>query len=199
MKNIAHSGCINFNISDHMPVFAIKKRLPVEKEFVQIKKRTVRNYNVDEFSQNLEELDWSILDEFEDVNIAWNMVLKGILLEVDILCPYQTFKVNKLRPVWYNSDICNHARDRDILNRNYRRTGCKNKLFYKRLVNKRKEFNRVVKETKKKFYIDQIEMYRQDQNKFWKMLGELTSTKSCQTIDRVFYPLWLLNVTVKKP
>lgn len=52
-------------------------------------------------------------------------------------------------------------------NRNYRRTGCNNAELFEKLVKKRKDFNRVVKETKKSFYVDQIDDYRHDQKKFW--------------------------------
>lgn len=33
MKNIAYTGCLNYQVSDHCPVYIVKKRIAVEKEF----------------------------------------------------------------------------------------------------------------------------------------------------------------------
>lgn len=36
IKNVASSGCVNVNLSDHLPVFLSKKRLSVPVEFEYI-------------------------------------------------------------------------------------------------------------------------------------------------------------------
>lgn len=66
----------------------------------------MRNYDVDNFSERLSDLDLSIIDLLDD---------------------------RKNRPLWYNTIICNLANDRDILQRNYRRTGSSNKAIYARI------------------------------------------------------------------
>lgn len=191
ITNISSRGCVNNNLSDHLPVFICKKRVVKDKEFVYIRKRSMRHYDVDTFSLNLQQLDWSVMRLLDDVNIAWKMLYEGILIEIDKLCPYREFKVNKNRPAWYGSTLCNLAHERDMLNRAFRRKGCRDELIYQNLVRKRKEFNRVVRETKKHFYLEQINQYQKDQKNFWKLLNELVGGKGKSgdvAIERVYLP-----------
>lgn len=158
------------------------------KEYEYINRRSLRHYKTETFGDILRDLDWSLLDVISDVDTAWAMIYKGILIEVDKMCPYKNFKVNKNRPEWYSGTLCNLARERDILNRNYRRTGGTNKELYEKLVKIRKEFNIAVKNTKKSFFSDQIEVYKKDHKNFWKLVGNLTGKKSERNIDKVYYP-----------
>lgn len=67
-KNVAHSGVLNYGISDHLPVFLVKKRQHVTIEHEYIYKRSFKNYDVNSLADSLHELDWSVLDLLEDVN-----------------------------------------------------------------------------------------------------------------------------------
>lgn len=98
MKNVACVGCININLSDHLPVFVVKIRLSAPVEYDYITKRSLKNYDIDSFSEILIELDWSIINLLDDINLAWTMVYKGILREVNRMCPYKEFKVRSNRP-----------------------------------------------------------------------------------------------------
>lgn len=186
MKNVAQSGCINHNISDHLPVFVVKKRLTKPVELEIIRKRTFKNYDQETFGDRLFELDWSILDLLHDVNLAWSMLYKGMLFEVNKLCPYKEFRIKKNRPIWYNSEICSLGRERDIILRNYRRSGSNNERLYLELVSKRKEFNRIVKKAKANFYNEQILHCKSDPKNFWRMIGDLLGNEQSKAIDRVF-------------
>lgn len=48
VRNIAYSGCINYQVSDHYPVYLVKKRLPNIKEY----KRSFRAYDRVTFQEN---------------------------------------------------------------------------------------------------------------------------------------------------
>lgn len=89
VRNISHSGCVNINLSDHLPVFFIKKRLSVPVEFEYVTKRSFKNYNSEIFGEILADIDWSVIDLLRDVDLVWDMVYKGLLKEVDSLCPYR--------------------------------------------------------------------------------------------------------------
>lgn len=188
MKNIACVGCINVNLSDHLPVFVSKKRLSGPVEFDYINKRSLRNYDVDMFSERLSDLVWSIVDLLYDVNKAWEMSYKGVLIEVNKMCPYREFRVRSNRQPWFNTTLCNLGNDRDILHRNYRRSGSNNKDIFAKFIEKRKEFNSEVKAAKKTFYADRISQCRGDAKNFWKLIDTLLGSKSNKTIDRVYLP-----------
>lgn len=82
------------------------------------------------------------------------MVLKAMIYEADILCPYKWTKIDTKKPIWFTSHINELARDRDTLFRNYRRGGKKDNAIYQRAVEKRKEFNKLVKLSRDSFYKD---------------------------------------------
>lgn len=143
---------------------------------------------MDKFSETLVNLDWSTIDLLDDVNLAWDMIYKGILIEVNKLCPYKEFKVRSNRPAWFNTTLINWGYDRDILHRNYRRSGSSNKDIYNRLTEKRKEFNREVKNAKRTFNTERISQYQGDTKNFWKLIDSLIGGQSCKAIDRVYSP-----------
>lgn len=120
IKNLAFTGCINYRISDHYPVFIVKKRLSNARVYEHVYKRSFKSYDKDIFQENLQDLDWSLLDLLE-VDEMWQMVVNAMLYEADSLCPYKWIKVNSCRPIWFTSQMNELACDRDILFRNYRR------------------------------------------------------------------------------
>lgn len=187
MKNVNQVGTINYNLSDHLPIFIIKKRERVINEYEYIYKRSFKNYDVDKYSEILTELDWSIIDLLDDPNIAWSMVYKGILRVVDDQCPFKHLKVRTNKPVWFNSELCYMERERDILVRNYKRKRIKDETSYQRISLKRKEFNRKLQLTKQNFFKEQIELFKGDSKSFWKLLDNLLGHKSNRVIDRVYY------------
>lgn len=129
-----------------------------------------------------------MIDILDDVKLAWNMLYIGLLVEADKFCPYKNLRVKKNRPIWYNGMLCNLERERDMLLRNFRRSGSTNEDFFLEMLNKRKEFNRAVKEAKSKFYNQQIYQSRIDPKTFWKLMEELLGKRSGQNIDRVYMP-----------
>lgn len=80
---------LNYGISDHLPIFMVKRRQSWNKEFEYLYKRSFRNYDKETLYNKLHELDWTILDLLEDVNLAWSMIYKGILNIVNDHCPYK--------------------------------------------------------------------------------------------------------------
>ena len=71
------SGCINYNVSDHLPIYIIKKRTRTVREKKYIYCRRYRNYNKAIFQENLRKLDWTILDLLDNVEDMWSMIYKA--------------------------------------------------------------------------------------------------------------------------
>lgn len=116
----------------------------------------------------------------------WYMVVQALTYEADRQCPYRWIKINMNKPPWFTSEMSEIARDRDILFRNYRRGKKKNFDLYQKAVTKRKEFNKLVKVSRDSFYKEQVTIHKDDQVKFWKILGDIIGSKSSQQIGKVF-------------
>lgn len=163
VKNIAFSGCINYQVSDHYPVFIVKKRIAPETDFQYVYKRSFRDYDADEFRCRLAALDWSILDLLE-VDCMWQMTVQALTYEADILCPYKWIRVNVNKPPWFTSEMSEIARDRDILFRNYRRGKKTNNLLHQKAVEKRRKFNKLIKESRDSYYNEQLTLHKNDKS-----------------------------------
>lgn len=90
------------------------------------------------------------------------------------------------KPVWFTGEMSEIARDRDILFRNYRRGKKKNDALYHRAIEKRKEFNKLVKILRDSFFKQQLATHKNDQVKFWKTVSNILGPKSSPKIGRVF-------------
>lgn len=143
---------------------------------------------MDILGTNLAKLDWTVLDLLNDVNTAWSMLYKGMMVEVEKLCPYKEFRVRKNKPIWFTGELSSLGRERDIILRNYRRGGSTNNNLYNELVTKRKDFNRLVRAAKSNFYNDQILHSRGDPKNFWNLFGDLLGSEQTKEIDCVFIP-----------
>ena len=115
VANTFKSGVINYNISDHSPVFMIKKRQTIKHERGYVIGRSYMNYDKIAFQNNLKNLDWSIIFLLDNPNDAWNMLYKAILLEADKMCPKRKIKISYNRPTWLTEELTEIGKEREIL------------------------------------------------------------------------------------
>lgn len=51
IKNVSSSGCIDYGLSDHLPVYMVKKRIGVKKNMEWKHRRSFKNYDIELFSK----------------------------------------------------------------------------------------------------------------------------------------------------
>lgn len=66
--------------------------------------------------------------------------------------------------------------------------GRKNQVLYAKAVRKRREFNTLVKNAKKDYFVGKLTQYGNDQETFWKTILELLGSKNPPSVERVFEP-----------
>ena len=75
IKNVYMPGCINYNISDHLPVYIVKKRQTIVRGGgTTVDCRSYKNYNKNILQENLRKLDWSILDILDNIDDMWFLI-----------------------------------------------------------------------------------------------------------------------------
>lgn len=121
-----------------------------------------------------------------NVDEMWQMVKNAMAYEANIQCPYKWIKVDANKPPWFTSHMSEVARSRDILFRNYLRGGKKNNTLYEKAVEKRKEFNSLIKKSRDSYFKEQLEVNKGDQVKFWQTIGDVIGKKSEAKIGKVF-------------
>lgn len=145
ISNQADYGCLDYSISDHLPVYIIKKKEIQNYATKEIYNRSFQNYDKLVFQERLCNLDWGTIELLENVVEMWNMVRREIVYEANILCPYKWSVVKQNMLGWYNSSLKSIALGRDKLFSAFNRYKKKNVDLYRLAVDKRKEHNREVK------------------------------------------------------
>ena len=79
IRNCYMGGVVNYNVSDHLPVVLVKKRVKIRHSKETVTGRSYKNYDRERFMANLSQLDWKVLYLLEDPYVAWGMVLKAII------------------------------------------------------------------------------------------------------------------------
>ena len=94
---------------------------------------------------------------------------------VDKHAPIRHKRVGKQKPSWFTNDLIVKIRNRDYLKKKAISSG-DNHLWtqYKKARN---NTNNAIKQTKKQYFEDNLETYKNDQRKTWSLLNELTSRK----------------------
>ena len=72
VDHISQSGVIDLGISDHSLIYCTRKIIrPVFGHHRSISIRSMKRYNVDDFTLNLSRVNWSEITKCNEVNMAW--------------------------------------------------------------------------------------------------------------------------------
>ena len=95
--------CPNIGLSDHLPVFAVRRFNRnyecnhQQKGDIFIKHRYMKNFNVEQFKATLKETPWAsvfIFDDIDDMLSSWELLFNTAL---DSNCPWLIKRVTKAR------------------------------------------------------------------------------------------------------
>lgn len=163
VKNVNYSGCINYMVSDHCPVYIIKKRISTKIINKKVFTRSLKNYNTEDFSRRLQAVNFDGIGSMDNVNTIWEFVKTNIIQIADECYPFRWKTKRMDRPIWYKSYIRELGLAQDKLYSKYRKGNRKNDELYKQGVIKRREFIKACKEARQKFFKQQLQSCRNDQ------------------------------------
>ena len=122
LEYCSHCGNLLIEISDHLLQFLILDGFVKEKAIPEINlyKRDIRNFNKDEFSRDVSDMDWENMVKLkdQDVNSATQNLYQGVTYLLDELAPCHKIskQVYKLRfKPWINREILDQIKERDKL------------------------------------------------------------------------------------
>ena len=99
------AGTLDMFISDHLPVYCIRKKPRERHSFV------FRSLEV--FAQLLKSLNWELYNTMLDVDMMWDFLYEGMHDILAIMCPFRKFKQRKKVTAWLTADIYRAMRVRD--------------------------------------------------------------------------------------
>lgn len=91
-KLIKSQGTINLNISDHLPIYIIRKKTKEQKLVTTFRCRRLKYFDIETLKGRLLDIDWSDLYESTDPNLGWEILITHIRNVLDDLYPFQELK-----------------------------------------------------------------------------------------------------------
>lgn len=183
IKHVTFAGVYIINMSDHLPTMLIYKKNREEKNTLSIRCRSYSEENNKKFKEEIGEIDWTHLEESDDVNTIWLKMYTAFITILDKCCPFHIFKVKRDKPVYISDEIIQLGKDRD---RAFKLARTSNKAEdFKLARTLRQRVNYAVRNAKRKFILENLINSKGDSRKFWDNIKVLLPKKQSPEIKTV--------------
>lgn len=176
------SGLLFTDISDHLPVFFIRFRdSPQHKPQEVILVRDKNQNNVDKFKEQLEDINWSLIEGYDDPHKAYNGFLKKYSETYNACFPLRKVKAKLrfIRKPWISTGLRNSIKRKNKLYRSIlHNPNQQHERFYKDFRNK---LNHLLRIAKRLYYERKLEETKSDIKATWKILNEIINKKHRKT------------------
>lgn len=113
VKNIYCAGTLNLNISDHLPIFVIKKKERLRPEYTYVTGHTYKTLDEANYIADIRNIDKNCLFSDLDPNAVWSKMRDHFISVANKHCPLQQMKVTVSRPEYINLELLELMREKD--------------------------------------------------------------------------------------
>ena len=161
-------GVLNDLISDHYPVYCVrkKKREVVKKEWKNI--RQCKNFDENVFQNLFLNLNWHDFDITDNVDGKWDCFLHKVSEILSIMCPYKKVHVRSRKTPWMSPDIIYYMNERAKYNKIFKKTGSPS--MYDLCRHLRNKVTRMVRNAKSTYIKENLTQNYNNPRKFWRIL-----------------------------
>ena len=181
MDSCTTAGTINLNISDHQPVYFIKKKLKDVRTKICFRGRSYLGYNKELLSDCLTNEIKAEFRNTEDPNECWDLMEKFLINFLDSNCPIKLFRSKENTPAWFTHDIITLSKDRDRAWAKAKLTNLDEDWVIARHL--RNWTNNAVKQAKSTFIQTELENNKKDPKKFWHNIRDVLPKSKSGTIS----------------
>ena len=181
-KYISESGTIDCFLSDHQPIYIVKKKQKTTKQPCEFKGRSYRNYDSALFQADLVNKDWTTYYTEVNVDAAWDHIHSAIIKGADKYCPTRSFKINDYKPPWITNELIEQQKDRDYFYRKAKKTKMQDDWNIAKHL--RNTTNDNFRKAKADFIKDQLDN-SPDAAKFWRTIKSVYPSKKGETSRNV--------------
>ena len=170
-EHVRETGVLDLNISDHLGIWATRKKTRVKYNKIDFKGRSYKNYRKEDFQENLRNANWDGFYNNENPNWLWDYMYNVILDNIETMCPIKTFKVDEFKEVWMTNEAIEAIRDKDRALIRARRTGREDDWAEARRL--RNKVGRDIENLRADYLKNQQEANRDDPKKFLKNIASV--------------------------
>ena len=170
---ITDSGVVFVPLSDHYLVYCVLKSGITKAQPKTIEYRSYKNFDVNSFVADLNNVPWHIIENEEDINDAvfsWNTLFTEV---ADLHAPVKRCRVKGAPIPWMNNKINELMKDRDFHHHKAVKTNSDH--HWARYRSLRNLVNREIKSAKSNYYCNLINDAKGDSGKVWKAVNEASS------------------------
>lgn len=178
------SGVLRYYISDHFPIFYLfGNRISIKKkshEKVQFITRDITDVAIGKINEDLDVIDWVECLQELDTSQSFGLIINNVNQAVEKHCALKTVTLsskNIIREPWMTPGILKSSRTSNRLYKDCHKLNTSHPKYIK-FKNYRNLYNKTKREAKFKYYRDQINEYRNDSAKTWKILNTLIGKTS---------------------
>lgn len=179
---IVDSGVIHLGLSDHFMIFCVFKAGIVNRSPPKtIEYRSFKSYNKTQFIQDLRQVDWSYVDNEENIDSSVTLWNKLFLNIANMHAPVKRLRVKGTKLPWMTTHLSEAMHERDFFHKKALRS---NSTRYWNLYKKaRNNVNAEVRKCKSEYYSRLINENKHNHSALWKTLNEVTSRKQSSSIS----------------
>ena len=187
MNFIKCCGVLNYVISDHLPVYVMRKQERSCKEYTYSVGRNMKNYKIEDFQLTIQrDKRWLQFWEADTVYTKWDTMYNIILDSLDHILPKRRIRICINIPEWFTKEVLNSISLKNKLFKEAKANPGNLELWADYLAAKRKS-KRTIMASKRTFISSTLNNNRNDPKPFWSEINKLLgagkdSGKSIKTI-----------------
>ena len=168
VKYVSKAGTLDHYISDHQPIFVVKKKGRDNRSKVEFEGRSYRNFDGTTFRKQLLEHDWDVYYKLKGPGEAWASILNQVTPIIDKMCPLRLFQIKNYRPDWVTPELLEQIKDRDYFYGKAKSTGSEDDWNIAKHL--RNITNSNIRHARREFILSELNEHKSDQKKFWKTI-----------------------------
>ena len=189
MEHIISSGVLDFALSDHLPIFLIRKKQKTKPSYAHTRGRSYNYYRKDNFQDDIKcHPRWKSFWDLEEnkPDEMWDVMLEIITEVSDFHAPLKDMKVREDTPPWITKDLISEVNQKDFLFKKAKKLP--SEANWETFRRKKNEVKRLLATAKEEFVKNKLEEHEANPRKFWRTINEVSgigknkSSKKCTKI-----------------
>ena len=170
---VMHSGTLPCFVSDHLPVYAVRKMTRIVPTNINVRGRSYRRYDVDNFTDYLLNADMSNFMSSNDADEMWCILLALIHTYLDKYCPIKDMILKDYGKEWMTKDLFELIHRRNETMHQYCIEGKNNPALLQICKDLRAEINIGSEIAQDNFMENKLDTLSNNPSKFWRELNTL--------------------------
>lgn len=169
IQHIRKSCVLDMNLSDHFPIFFIKKKIREAKTSCTFVGRDYKELNTERIETAPSTFNSQSIDTSRNPDDVWIEMQNTFIRIADKICPRKTFYIKHDKPSYFNDELKLAIEERDKFYRIAR--SCEVETNWLIARKKKLEVRKLLVKAKKKFITDNLAKYTNNPTKYWKTMG----------------------------